>query len=78
MKNILFLFVFVTIFSCKENLSEKKSENETAKKEFVWEGANIYFLLTDRFNNGDITNDINFKRTKEASKLRGFEVGDIK
>ena len=30
-------------------------------KEFVWEGANIYFLLTDRFNNGDTTNDINFE-----------------
>ena len=47
-------------------------------KEFVWEGANIYFLLTDRFNNGDTSNDINFERTKETSKLRGFEGGDIK
>jgi alpha-amylase len=47
-------------------------------KEFVWEGANIYFLLTDRFNNGDKTNDINFDRTKETGKLRGFEGGDLK
>jgi alpha-amylase len=47
-------------------------------KEFVWEGANIYFLLTDRFNNGDTTNDVNFNRTKETGKLRGFEGGDIK
>ncbi|WP_299667747.1 alpha-amylase family glycosyl hydrolase [uncultured Polaribacter sp.] len=48
------------------------------EKEFVWEGANIYFLLTDRFYNGDSSNDINFNRTKETGKLRGFKGGDIK
>ena len=78
MKKILFLLSFATIFSCQENTSSKKETKETAKKEFVWEGANIYFLLTDRFNNGDKSNDINFDRTKEAGKLRGFEGGDIK
>ncbi len=77
MKKILFLFVIATIFSCKEK-SLVKITNETVKKEFVWEGANIYFLLTDRFNNGDSSNDINFDRSKETGKLRGFEGGDIK
>jgi alpha-amylase len=77
MKKILFLFVIATIFSCKEK-SLVKTTNETEKKEFVWEGANIYFLLTDRFNNGDSSNDINFDRSKETGKLRGFEGGDIK
>ncbi|QVY66657.1 alpha-amylase family glycosyl hydrolase [Polaribacter sp. Q13] len=78
MKKILFLFLLVTIFSCKENSSTEKIAKQIVKKEFVWEGANIYFLLTDRFNNGDTTNDINFNRTKETGKLRGFEGGDIK
>jgi alpha-amylase len=45
---------------------------------FDWKGANVYFLLTDRFNNGDTSNDINFERTKETAVLRGFEGGDIK
>ncbi|NNC45417.1 MAG: alpha-amylase, partial [Winogradskyella sp.] len=45
---------------------------------FVWENANIYFLLTDRFKNGDTSNDVNFNRTKKPGKLRGFEGGDIK
>lgn len=45
---------------------------------FVWEGANIYFLLTDRFNNGDPINDVNFNRDSETGKLRGFEGGDLK
>jgi alpha-amylase len=78
MKNLLFLFALATIFSCQENTTAKKETKEIATKEFVWEGANIYFLLTDRFNNGDTSNDINFDRTKEAGKLRSFEGGDIK
>jgi alpha-amylase len=49
-----------------------------ASSKFTWKGANIYFLLTDRFNNGDVSNDINFDRKKETAVLRGFEGGDIK
>lgn len=45
---------------------------------FMWEGANIYFLLIDRFRNADPTNDVNFGRNRETGKLRGFEGGDIK
>lgn len=68
--------------SCKN----KDTESQTASMEtpevietpFIWEAANIYFLLTDRFNNGDTSNDINFDRTKETAKLRGFKGGDIK
>ena len=33
--------------------------------------------MTDRFNNGDTSNDINFERNKETGILRGFEGGDI-
>ena len=78
MKNILFLFILAAAFGCQENSSEKKSTKENVKKEFSWQGANIYFLLTDRFNNGDTSNDINFERNNETGKLRGFEGGDIK
>lgn len=52
---------------------------ETKKKmPFLWENATVYFMLTDRFANGDKTNDVNFDRTEKAAKLRGFEGGDIK
>ena len=47
------------------------------KVPFVWDGANIYFLLTDRFNNGNPDNDINFDRNNRTGKLRGFMGGDI-
>lgn len=38
----------------------------------------MYFLLTDRFHNGNRSNDVNFVRDKPAGKLRGFEGGDLK
>ena len=78
MKNIIFIISLIAFISCQEKKSTKKIVKKMEAKEFVWEGANIYFLLTDRFNNGDTSNDINFDRTKEAGKLRGFEGGDIK
>ena len=68
--------MFTAFFSLQEKSSMKVVK--VKKKEFVWEGANIYFLLTDRFNNGDASNDINFERTEETGKLRDFEGGDLK
>ncbi|OIQ17620.1 MAG: alpha-amlyase [Flavobacterium sp. MedPE-SWcel] len=57
--------------------SSKKEEQEH-NMPFIWEGANVYFMLTDRFNNGDESNDLVLNRTKETAKLRGFEGGDIR
>ncbi|WP_203257650.1 alpha-amylase family glycosyl hydrolase [Hyunsoonleella ulvae] len=75
MKYIYALLLVFIVFNC-----EKKKETlaETLETPFVWEGANIYFLLTDRFNNGNVSNDVNFDRSLETGKLRGFEGGDIK
>jgi alpha-amylase len=43
-----------------------------------WKNATVYFMLTDRFNNGDPSNDTSYNRTEKAGVLRGFEGGDIK
>jgi alpha-amylase len=78
MKKYLILLVLSTILaSCNTKKQEMISAKETNNIPFIWENANIYFLLTDRFNNGNPENDVNFNRTKETSKLRGFEGGDI-
>ena len=76
-KYFLVTIIAFSMLSCKENKTvvEEKPKQEIP---FVWEGANLYFLLTDRFNNGDTSNDVNFDRTEETGKLRGFEGGDIK
>ncbi len=70
------LILTLFLLNCKEN--KAKPIEEKAKTPFVWEAANMYFLLTDRFNNGDVSNDINFDRTLKTGKLRGFEGGDLK
>lgn len=81
MKKIILTVGFASLFltSCSKTAyqmtQEKKSEQ---KNEFVWNAANIYFLLTDRFNNGDKSNDVNYGRTEKTAKLRGFEGGDFR
>jgi alpha-amylase len=42
-----------------------------------WNSGTIYFLLTDRFHNGDRTNDRALGRAKDGAVLRSFEGGDL-
>lgn len=77
MKNLGFSLFAVLLFLLTACISTEKKVVE-ADKPFVWEGANLYFLLTDRFNNGTTDNDVNFERDLSTGKLRGFEGGDIK
>ncbi|RTY71529.1 alpha-amlyase [Flavobacterium sp. GSP27] len=82
-KKSLLLILSVLAFCVSCSGTKPVTENntpikKTKKTPFVWEGANVYFLMTDRFNNGDRSNDITLNRTKTTGKLRGFEGGDIK
>ena len=43
-----------------------------------WKNAIVYFLLTDRFNNGNKENDLSFGRKNDGALLRSFEGGDLK
>jgi len=70
-------FALLALLICGNSFAQKK-KILTTKTPFLWENANVYFLLTDRFNNGDKTNDHTYNRTKETGKLRGFEGGDIR
>jgi alpha-amylase len=42
-----------------------------------WNGATVYFLLTDRFHNGDPSNDGALGRRRDGAVLRSFEGGDL-
>ncbi|MEX0982511.1 MAG: alpha-amylase family glycosyl hydrolase [Bacteroidales bacterium] len=44
---------------------------------FTWNNANVYFLLTDRFNNSNPSNDVNFGRMEPTAINRGFQGGDF-
>ncbi|WP_369753018.1 alpha-amylase family glycosyl hydrolase [Flavobacterium sp. WC2409] len=73
---LILLFTMAFFASCSSTKTIKKN-NSISETPFVWESASVYFLLTDRFNNGDKSNDLNFNRNKTAGKLRGFKGGDI-
>lgn len=44
---------------------------------FYWQNATVYFLLTDRFQNGNLNNDTTYNRTASTAPLRGFMGGDL-
>jgi len=46
-------------------------------KPFTWENATVYFLLTDRFNNGNPANDLAYGRKLDAATARGYMGGDL-
>lgn len=69
--------ILISFFICGITFAQKKKQ-ATPKTPFVWESSNVYFIVTDRFNNGDKSNDHTFNRNKPTGKLRGFEGGDIR
>jgi alpha-amylase len=72
------LLLLITTVAFAQTKKEMNVKSKIEKTPFVWEGANLYFLMTDRFYNGDKSNDVNFNRNKKTGKLRGFEGGDIR
>jgi alpha-amylase len=46
-------------------------------KPFTWDNATVYFLLTDRFNNANPSNDHAYGRKDDAAVARGFMGGDL-
>ncbi|WNB18690.1 alpha-amylase family glycosyl hydrolase [Marivirga arenosa] len=78
MKNI-YLFILIAIFtSCSTPESDTNAKTQESTAPFMWENATVYFLLADRFNNADSTNDMNFGRKQDGAPLRSFMGGDIK
>ena len=59
-------------------LATAQKQKKSSKTPFVWEAANVYFLLTDRFQNGDKNTETKINRNLPTGKLRGFEGGDFR
>ncbi len=84
MKKIALLFLIPLLlnttsdFAQTKKAKKAKSAVKPAKTPFVWEGANLYFLMTDRFCNGNPTQETFLNRNKATGKLRGFEGGNLK
>ncbi|MGN0504632.1 MAG: alpha-amylase family glycosyl hydrolase [Ruminococcus sp.] len=51
----------------------------TAADDFTWDNATVYFLLTDRFNNGNKENDNSYERNDGLTNtVAAFQGGDFK
>lgn len=76
MKKVLVssLFICIALSACKT----LPTAANKSKMPFDWKSANLYFLLTDRFHNGNPANDKVLERNAATGKLRGFMGGDIK
>lgn len=70
------LFAFVFLQSC--TTSQGAMQGEPKQDNFEWNAANVYFVLPDRFQNGDPSNDLSYGRKNDAATLRGFEGGDLR
>ncbi|WP_108803457.1 alpha-amylase family glycosyl hydrolase [Aquimarina sp. Aq107] len=68
------LLIAVTIMLYFYSASYAQSERDLP---FVWENATVYFVLTDRFENGDPSNDISYNRPQDGPPLRNYEGGDL-
>ena len=51
--------------------------DEVRHPSIFWNRATVYFLLTDRFADGDTTNDRALGRARDGAVLRSFEGGDF-
>ena len=78
MKQVLIIVLFL-IISCTSNRQEEQiGEEKSNQPPFIWENATVYFMLTDRFNNGDPMNDTPLGRKQDGGPLRSFMGGDLK
>jgi alpha-amylase len=73
-KNIFLVAGLLTLYTCTPKLNSGFVDKD--KIPFLWSNSTIYFLLTDRFYNAEISND--FKHAVTPSPLRGYHGGDIK
>lgn len=80
MKRILAVLLCVTMIFCcvfsavNVNAAQQRKSTsynqKTALKnpdDFSWDNASVYFLLTDRFKNGNTSNDHSYGRATDSS-----------
>jgi alpha-amylase len=69
--NLLLIVVYLIAMVLGNNV------NAQTPTSAFWRNATVYFMLTDRFKNGEPENDSRYDRTAKPALLRGFEGGDL-
>lgn len=71
----IIIFLSCIWISCSPKSGNVISKQSNSAAGFAWESATIYFLLTDRFYNGNKQNDA--VHDAEPATLRGYQGGDV-
>ena len=75
MRLVILLLTVLVFATCKP--AEVASDTSSSSS-FTWDNATIYFMMTDRFYNGDEANDFVHPDDAAPAPFRGFMGGDIK
>lgn len=77
MKTLIRAAALVGIGACVPAARHDRAPVKAAVPAVFWNNATVYFLLTDRFVNGDPSNDRALGRAHDGALLRNFEGGDL-
>lgn len=81
-RKLLFILCLVIVGGCASPIREVPGMTDPLPAEQAvssfWKNATVYFLLTDRFYNGDKSNDLSLGRQQNGAVLRSFQGGDLK
>ena len=75
-----------SVQAAQTETAEVSAAYPTAADDFTWDNATVYFLLTDRFNNGNTSNDHSYNRglnrdgsvNTAMNNVASFQGGDFK
>ncbi|MGN0452263.1 MAG: alpha-amylase family glycosyl hydrolase [Ruminococcus sp.] len=68
-----------TVQAAETEAAEVSAATPQAADDFTWDNATVYFLLTDRFNNGNTSNDNSYGRNDGLTNtVAAFQGGDFK
>lgn len=73
-----FILSILLTLSIAPLIHATNSEQASTPLDPFWKNALVYFAMTDRFYNGDASNDLRLGRKADGSLLRGFHGGDIR
>ncbi|MBR3971573.1 MAG: starch-binding protein [Ruminococcus sp.] len=76
----------LTVQAADKDIAETAVAYPTAANDFTWDNATVYFLLTDRFYNGNTANDHSYNRglnrdgsvATNMDNVAAFQGGDFK
>jgi alpha-amylase len=72
------LILLVSCQTAEINVSDLPGAGPLVKPEFTWDNATVYFVMVDRFYNGDPSNDFSYGRFQDGKDEVGtFHGGDL-